>query len=130
MYNYSDEYDNIKLQLDLGVDVNELRKGYNLPVLFSVRDPKIAKLLINRGANVNFECDGITPLIHFTDNENSDIVRLILETGKCTDLDKEKAIKLALKHQKQYFTHSEIIRLIHNSSLPESLHIKPLSLFD
>lgn len=125
MYNYSNEYENIKAELDAGADVNSIREGCKYPVLFLTRDPNVAKLLINRGANVNYRVDNISPLIYFAENGRIEIVRLILESQRFESSDKEIAVKRAKKEG-----HTEVARIIYNYGIPESEHIRPLSLFE
>lgn len=58
--------DEILRLLDDGADINAKREYDGITPLMLAYDPKIAKLLIDRGADVNARCDlGKTPLLWF-----------------------------------------------------------------
>lgn len=69
-----------------GADLNRLRSASDSPLLFSVQDPAIARLLIERGANVNAtDADGTTPLMQAVRNRNPELVQVWIEAGANLD---------------------------------------------
>jgi hypothetical protein len=63
-----------------GADLNARRSTSDVPLLFTVRDPAIARSLIERGADVNAtDSDGTTPLMQAVRNRNPELVKVLIE---------------------------------------------------
>lgn len=70
----------IEKLLKRGVKLNSVRAPGDKPLLFEVQDPAIAKLLIERGADVNAaDGEGTTPLMQAVRNKNAELVKVLID---------------------------------------------------
>jgi hypothetical protein len=77
----------IEKMIKRGVNLNAVGSPRGKPVLFDVQDPAIARLLIERGADVNAtDADGMTPLMEAAHEGRSAMLRALIDAGADLDL--------------------------------------------
>lgn len=93
------------------LDLNAVRRPGEMPLLLEAKDPAIAKLLIERGADVNAtDSDGQTALMAAAHAGNSPMLQMLIDAG--ADLDR--------KHQK---FHTTALMVAIDAEKPECIEI-------
>ncbi len=74
----TNDYDKVKFYISKGVDVNYIDTIISLPIITLTDSLPIIQLLVDAGANINLEFNGMTPVAFFTKENNLDIVKYLL----------------------------------------------------
>jgi hypothetical protein len=125
IYNYSRDYEQIKNMIEYhgsDLDLNAYKeshtayRGYDRNVLWQVIDPRIGKLLIDKGILVNERIDDDSPLLFHSRSGNMGILRVILESNMFEKNDITRALRelneLRLESKNRYDDVREEIYLI------------------
>jgi hypothetical protein len=125
IYNYSNDYEQIKNVIEYhgsNLDLNAYKEShtayrdYDRNVLWQVIDPRIGKLLIDKGILVNERIDYDSPLLFHARSGNMGILRIILESNMFEKNDIIRALKelneLRLESKNRYDDVREEICLI------------------
>lgn len=99
IYSY---YDNVEMLIKKGANVNLGFDDINIVPLMTVKDFRIARLLIDNGANVNAKTThGHTPLMYMIKHGHLDIAYLLIESGvdiNAKSVDFETAMEIACEN--------------------------------
>lgn len=78
----NNQFEMLQFVLEKGVDVNLVDKHQKTPIMYTYRNTKLLKLLLNYGANVHFLCnDKISVLLIACANLYFDSIEVLLDHG-------------------------------------------------